>query len=69
MSSHTRLFVGNVPTSANENDLQEAFSSYGQIINVDLKSKSNTETDQNKFAFITISASLYEIESCKYLVL
>ncbi|XP_063830598.1 probable RNA-binding protein CG14230 isoform X2 [Ostrinia nubilalis] len=65
MSSHTRLFVGNVPENATQDDLLKAFSSYGQlIINVDLKNKSNTESDQKKFAFITLSASNYEVESC-----
>ncbi|KAL0820570.1 hypothetical protein ABMA28_006417 [Loxostege sticticalis] len=64
MSLHTRLFVGNVPENISQDELQKAFSSYGQIINVDLKNKSNAESDQKKFAFITLSASNYEVESC-----
>lgn len=65
MSLHTRLFVGNVPENISQDELQKAFSSYGQIVNVDLKNKSNAESDQKKFAFITLSASNYEVESCE----
>lgn len=61
----TRLFVSNLPDNAEENDLREAFSAYGEITNLDLKCKSNNESkDQKKFAFITLSGSNYEIESC-----
>ncbi|XP_014365898.2 probable RNA-binding protein CG14230 [Papilio machaon] len=64
MSFHTRLFVGNIPKSLSESDLREAFTSYGEIINLDLKQKPGAENDEKRFAFITLSASNYEVESC-----
>lgn len=63
--SHTRLFVGNLPENTEQNDLREAFSSYGEIVNVDIKKKSDSEDGQKKFAFITLAGSHYEIESCE----
>ncbi|XP_038211039.1 probable RNA-binding protein CG14230 [Zerene cesonia] len=59
----TRLFVGNLPENANENDLRSAFSSYGDITTVDIKCKADEE-NKKKFAFITLSASENYIESC-----
>lgn len=69
MSSHTRLFVGNIPLEVNDTDIHEAFSSYGDIINLELKTKPGTENvhDKKRFAFITLSASNYNIESCMYM--
>ncbi|XP_013137403.1 PREDICTED: probable RNA-binding protein CG14230 [Papilio polytes] len=64
MSFHTRLFVGNIPKSLSENDLREAFTSYGEIINLDIKQKPGAENDEKRFAFLTLSASNYEVESC-----
>ncbi|KAG6456786.1 hypothetical protein O3G_MSEX009939 [Manduca sexta] len=64
MSSGTRLFVGNLPENTNENELRSAFSSYGEITGVDLKSKSGSTEEQKKFAFVTISSSNLNIESC-----
>lgn len=66
----TRLFVGSLPDNTEENDLRTAFSVYGQITNLDLKTKpSNNESkEQKKFAFITLSGSNYDIESCKFLL-
>lgn len=65
MSFHTRLFVGNIPKSLSENDLREAFTSYGEIINLDIKQKPGAENDEKRFAFLTLSASNYEVESCR----
>ncbi|XP_026763099.2 probable RNA-binding protein CG14230 [Galleria mellonella] len=64
MSSLTRLFVGNIPESTNESELRSAFSVYGKITNLDIKSKSTNENDQKKFAFVTLAATNYDIESC-----
>ncbi|KAJ0174076.1 hypothetical protein K1T71_010222 [Dendrolimus kikuchii] len=62
----TRLFVGNLPDNAEANDLRAAFSAYGEITNLDLKTKSsnNELKEQKKFAFVTLSGSNYNIESC-----
>ncbi|KAM3963179.1 nucleolar protein 8 [Aphomia sociella] len=64
MSSQTRLFVGNLPENINENELRTAFSVYGEIINFDLKSKTSNENEKKKFAFITLAATNYDVESC-----
>ncbi|KAL4701996.1 hypothetical protein ACJJTC_010924 [Scirpophaga incertulas] len=59
----SRLFVGNIPNNLSENDLRDAFSQYGQVVNIDLKSKPGAEND-SKFAFVSLSAGNYEVESC-----
>ncbi|XP_023939228.2 nucleolar protein 8 [Bicyclus anynana] len=65
MALNTRLFVGNLPDNFNEHSLREAFSSYGEITNFDLKCKPGIENDNKKrFAFITLSASNFNVESC-----
>lgn len=65
----TRLFVGNLPEDTSENDLRTAFSSYGGISALDLKTKSATGNESKKFAFVSLSGSNYDIEACKYLLL
>lgn len=64
----TRLFVGNLPDNTSENDLRSAFSSYGTITTLDLKTKTGTGTgnESKKFAFVSISGSNYDIEACEY---
>ncbi|XP_050681446.1 nucleolar protein 8 [Leptidea sinapis] len=64
MTLTTRLFVGNIPDNFNENDFEAAFSSYGEITNIDIKCKPNVENENKKFGFITMSASNFEVESC-----
>lgn len=67
MAVNTRLFVGNLPDNFNEHALREAFSSYGEIINFDIKCKPGVESDnKKKFAFVTLDASNYNVESCKF---
>ncbi|XP_046969997.1 probable RNA-binding protein CG14230 [Vanessa cardui] len=64
MAFTTRLFVGNIPNDFDEKALRDAFSSYGDITNFDLKSKPGIDSDKKTFAFVTISASNFNIESC-----
>ncbi|XP_059060755.1 probable RNA-binding protein CG14230 isoform X2 [Achroia grisella] len=64
MSLQTRLFVGNLPESTNENEIRSAFSVYGKITNCDIKSKTSNDNQQKLFAFVTLSATNYDIESC-----
>nr|XP_026494090.1 probable RNA-binding protein CG14230 [Vanessa tameamea] len=64
MAFTTRLFVGNIPDNFNEKALRDAFSSYGDITNFDLKSKPGIDSDKKTFAFVTISASNFNVESC-----
>ncbi|XP_013187784.2 probable RNA-binding protein CG14230 [Amyelois transitella] len=61
--SHTRLFVGNLPDKTSNEVLREAFSVYGDVTNLEIKSKSGS-SDEKKFAFVTLSGSNYDIESC-----
>lgn len=62
----TRLFVGNLPNNVEENVLRSVFSNYGQVTNLDIKSKSAIENDPKKFAFVTISSPNNDVETCKY---
>nr|BAA03210.1 50kDa lectin [Bombyx mori] len=63
MSSGTRLFVSNIPENTSEDELRCAFSKFGKVNSLDLKCKSSIEENKT-FAFITLSASNYDIESC-----
>ncbi|XP_026321007.1 probable RNA-binding protein CG14230 isoform X2 [Hyposmocoma kahamanoa] len=62
-ASEIRLFVGNIPEIANEQEVFAAFSTFGEIIKFDLKSRNEGE-NKKSFAFITLSASNKEVESC-----
>ncbi|CAG4947379.1 unnamed protein product [Colias eurytheme] len=64
MTSTTRLFVGNLPENANEKHILNAFSSYGDVTNIDIKCKPDAENDKKRFAFVTLSTSENYIESC-----
>ncbi|XP_053615004.1 probable RNA-binding protein CG14230 [Plodia interpunctella] len=63
MSAHTRLFVGNLPDNTSEDVLRKAFSVYGEVTNLDIKSKPGGN-DEKKFAFVTLSGTNYDIELC-----
>ncbi|CAG5048915.1 unnamed protein product [Parnassius apollo] len=64
MALHTRLFVGNIPENFNEFVLRENFSKYGQVLNLEIKNKAGSENDNKRFAFITLAASNYDVETC-----
>lgn len=66
MISATRLFVGNLPKNTEVNDLHSAFSVFGKITNLDLKSKPGDDNVNKKFAFVSLSADNPSVESCKY---
>ncbi|XP_028031223.1 nucleolar protein 8 [Bombyx mandarina] len=63
MSPGTRLFVSNIPENTSEDELRCAFYKFGKVNSLDLKCKSSLEENKT-FAFITLSASNYDIESC-----
>lgn len=65
MISATRLFVGNLPGDTETNELQSAFSVFGKITNLDLKSKPGIGNEDKKFAFVSLSANNVNVESCK----
>ncbi|XP_063367065.1 nucleolar protein 8 [Cydia amplana] len=62
--SQTRLFVGNLPNTFEQNELRSAFSKFAEVTNLDIKSKPATENEGSKFAFVTISGANNEIEAC-----
>ncbi|XP_022128470.2 probable RNA-binding protein CG14230 [Pieris rapae] len=64
MDSNFRMFVGNLPESSSEKDLGATFSSFGEIVNIDIKCKPDAESDKKKFAFVTLRTSEYNIEAC-----
>ncbi|KAI5643002.1 RNA recognition motif domain-containing protein [Phthorimaea operculella] len=63
MPIQTRLFVGNLPDATSENDLRSAFSAYGEVTNLDLKTKA-ADDDKRNFAFVTLSSTPEIVESC-----
>lgn len=65
-SSEIRLFVGNIPENTNQREVAAVFSTFGEIVKLDLKSRNEGE-NKKSFAFVTLSASNYEVESCKYI--
>ncbi|CAF4808380.1 unnamed protein product [Pieris macdunnoughi] len=64
MDSNFRIFVGNLPENSSEKDLAAKFSSFGDIVNIDIKCKPDAEPDKKKFAFVTLCTSEYNIEAC-----
>ncbi|CAK1584429.1 unnamed protein product [Parnassius mnemosyne] len=64
MALHTRLFVGNIPENLNDFVLHENFSKYGQVVNLEIKNKPGSENDNKRFAFVTLAASNYDVETC-----
>lgn len=67
-SSEIRLFVGNIPDNTSQREVTAAFSSFGDIVKLDLKNRNEGE-NKKCFAFVTLSASNYEVESCKYILI
>lgn len=64
-----RLFVGGLTPKINEKDLENIFSRFGEINNIELKSKYDTVQDQTKvFAFIEIKIKPNDLASCKYII-
>lgn len=57
----TRLFVGNLPLSTLEHDLQAEFAHYGVVNSVEIKNKNETE----KFAFINLQIEERNLTKCK----
>lgn len=65
-ASGIRLFVGNIPEDTNQREVADAFSTFAEIIKLDFKTRNDGENNKS-FAFVTLSASNYEVESCKYI--
>ncbi|XP_026729488.1 probable RNA-binding protein CG14230 [Trichoplusia ni] len=64
MISATRLFVGNLPENTEDKDVLSAFSVFGEITNIDLKTKNGAGNENKKFAFVSLSAPNVDVESC-----
>lgn len=59
--SFTRLFVGNVPSGATEDELANEFGFYGTVKSVELKTKNDTEV----FAFVNIEIDGKLVDKCE----
>lgn len=66
MKESKRLFVGNLPPQATEDDLRNEFSSYGRVVSVDVKTKEGTVSGDksNKFGFVNIELDDYMARQC-----
>ncbi|XP_045522592.1 probable RNA-binding protein CG14230 [Pieris brassicae] len=64
MDSNFRMFIGNLPENSSEKDLSSTFSSFGEIVNIDIKYKPDAESDKKKFAFVTLFTSEYKVKAC-----
>lgn len=56
----TRLFVGNIPPQATEQDISNEFGYYGSVKSVELKRK----TDANCYAFVNIEIEEKFVQKC-----
>lgn len=61
-----RLFVGNLPYGVTSEDLKQEFNAYGEVKNVEIKTKENLvdPDNPNVFAFVTIDISRQMITQC-----
>lgn len=55
-----RLFVGNIPLNTSEGELQSEFGAYGNVHNIEIKSKG----DDNVFAFINLETDEHMVNQC-----
>ncbi|XP_055677474.1 probable RNA-binding protein CG14230 [Lutzomyia longipalpis] len=60
----TRLFVGNLPPKATEEQLANEFSAYGVVSSVDIKVKETANNLSSKFAFISIEIEDSLVQQC-----
>jgi RNA recognition motif-containing protein len=65
MEKTCRLIVKNLPLSINDSKLKKLFQEYVTINNVDLKEKKNIDNNTNKFAFISVSTTDQNLQTCK----
>ncbi|XP_077288119.1 putative RNA-binding protein CG14230 [Arctopsyche grandis] len=63
----TRLFIGNIPSGTQEDDLKKEFEFYGKVVKVDLKEKNDlndSQTTNKLFAFITLESNTLNVNKC-----
>lgn len=67
--STSRFFVANLPTNTTEEDLRLLFRDYGQINNIELKTKENIvdPEDIKIIAFVTLNIGAEEAQYCIFL--
>lgn len=66
MATNRRIFVGNLPTDINEDDIRHEFSAYGNVTNVEIKQKKDNlnEGQANTFAFINMDIDTWSLNKC-----
>lgn len=66
----SRFFVANLPTNTTEKDLQFLFQDYGEIKNIELKTKENlVDPDDIKIiAFVTLNIGAQDAQYCKLFI-
>lgn len=66
MEKEHRLFVKNLPLNINEAKVEELFGKYLTLKNIDLKEKKDIHDKINKFAFINVTATDKQLNTCKF---
>lgn len=64
----SRFFVANLPPDTKEKDLRNIFQDYGEIKNIELKTKDNLvdPTDVKVIAFVTLYLGADDAQYCEY---
>lgn len=68
MEKSYRLILKNLSSSVNDEKISELFNKFGKVEKVDVKEKKDAwESDKiNRFAFVTISTSDKNLNTCEY---
>ena len=64
----SRFFVANLPANTTEKDLQYLFQDYGEIKNIELKTKESLvdPNDIRVIAFVTLNIGKDDAQYCEY---
>lgn len=63
----SRFFVANLPVNTKEKHLRQLFQDYGEIENIEVKSKENVLDNEKKvIAFVTLQITASEAQYCKF---
>lgn len=64
----SRFFVANLPVNTTEKDLQYLFQNYGEIKNIELKTKESLvdPNDIRVIGFVTLNIGKEDAQYCEY---